>query len=188
MLTEVLAPLPVGAALLVSVGWHSTWPGVSGAVWGSLLTVLVAGVPLAWVFHHVRQGRFTDWQVVERHRRIRPLLLVGCCFVAAWGVLLVGEGPAVLGTVLAALTTSLIVTVCVTRFWKISVHTTVCSLAVTTLTCVGGTGALWLTPLVGLVGWTRVRLNLHTLAQTVAGAALGASCATAIFLATARPV
>ncbi|MDO0910972.1 hypothetical protein QQM39_08920 [Streptomyces sp. DT2A-34] len=153
-----------------------------------MLTVVAAGPPLALVVRDVRRGRLADWHIVDRASRIRPLLLTGCCFLGAWAVHLVGAGPSVLGTVVAALTLAVVVGVAVTRFWKISVHTTVCALAVTALAFDVGIGLLGLAPVVALVAWSRVRLNSHTVAQTLAGAAVGTLASAVAFLASARPV
>ena len=63
----------------------------------------------------------------------------------------------------------------VTLVWKLSIHAAVVAGAVTILVQVFGLPLLVLAPLVALVCWSRVALRDHTPAQTVAGAALGAS-------------
>jgi membrane-associated phospholipid phosphatase len=51
------------------------------------------------------------------------------------------------------------------------------------LTILFGPAGVVAWPAVALVGWSRVRLRDHTTAQVVAGAAVGAATAAAVYLA-----
>jgi membrane-associated phospholipid phosphatase len=75
----------------------------------------------------------------------------------------------------------LLLTMIVTIWWKVSVHTAVAG-GVMTILCLAY-GA-FLTPLVivvAAIGWSRVALRDHTPAQTIAGALLGSFAAATVF-------
>jgi membrane-associated phospholipid phosphatase len=55
--------------------------------------------------------------------------------------------------------------------WKISVHGALAGAGLARLGACGG--ALWPWALLPLLGWSRVRLGRHTVAQVIAGAAWG---------------
>jgi len=80
---------------------------------------------------------------------------------------------ALVGTVLALT----VATIAVTSFWKISVHAMVAAMTTGILAALYGP-ALWLLlPVVAAIGWARVRLTDHTLAQVLAGAGVGLAMA-----------
>ena len=66
---------------------------------------------------------------------------------------------------------------------EVSVHAAVAAGAAVILTLVLGPVLVISWPLVGAVGWSRVRLRDHTLAQVVAGAVMGACIAATVFSA-----
>jgi hypothetical protein len=54
-------------------------------------------------------------------------------------------------------------------YWKVSIHAAGVTGPIFALVYVFGINALPLTPIVGLVGWSRIKLKNHTFAQTLAG-------------------
>jgi len=62
----------------------------------------------------------------------------------------------------------------ITAFWKISFHTGVATATITLLTLTYGPALSLLHPLVALIGWSRVHLTHHTVAQVLTGAPTGA--------------
>jgi membrane-associated phospholipid phosphatase len=66
----------------------------------------------------------------------------------------------------------------VSRFWKMSGHTTAAAAVLVICAAVGHGWPLLAAPLIALVGWARVRLGDHTVAQVVVGALVGAIIAT----------
>ncbi|MBN1171922.1 MAG: phosphatase PAP2 family protein, partial [Micromonosporaceae bacterium] len=75
------------------------------------------------------------------------------------------------------------VSVVVSHWWKMSIHAAVASGAAMIAALVVGVPwvVLGLLPLVALVGWSRVRLYDHTMAQVVVGAIVGAGVAGGVF-------
>jgi membrane-associated phospholipid phosphatase len=65
----------------------------------------------------------------------------------------------------------------ITTVWKISIHCAVASGSVTILALTYGPLVLGGYLLVGLLGWARVAVKDHSVAQVVAGSVLGAAAA-----------
>ena len=71
----------------------------------------------------------------------------------------------------------------ITTMWKISIHCAVASGSVAILALLFGPLALTGYALVALLGWSRVAVKDHTVAQVVAGAVLGAGAAALAYAA-----
>ena len=181
IVSEVLAPAVLVAALLLTIGWHAgETPGVS-RWWGLPGAVFAAVIPLGYVLIGVRRGRLTDHHIPERADRRVPLLF-GTASLAVGLLLLLALGaPREVVALLAAGGAGLAVFAVVTHWWKMSIHAGVAAGTVTALTVVFGVVALVGVPFVVLGGWARVRLTAHTPAQVVVGAVAGALIAGTIF-------
>jgi len=179
--TEVLAPAPTVAVLVLLIAWHST-PTVAEAVrWGALAALFVSVMPFLYIVRGVRRGGLTDHHVGARQQRPVPLLvgvasmLVGLILLALWGA------PRDLIALVAVVTVGLASSLLVTLIWKLSIHAAMVSGAVTILVFVFGPPLLVSAPLVPLVCWARVAVHDHTPAQTLAGTVLGATVAAVVF-------
>ncbi|MEU4566006.1 phosphatase PAP2 family protein [Micromonospora sp. NPDC023956] len=181
IVTEATAPAVLVTVLLVAVGWHSARSGLGGLGWGLLATLFASGVPIAYILGGVRRGRLTDHHVRLREQRRIPLL-VGLASSAGGLALLAALGaPRPVLALVAAGVVGLVVAVSVSHWWKMSIHSAVAGGALVVLASTFGPGLLAGAPLLGLVGWSRVRLGDHTVGQVVAGAALGALVAVTVF-------
>lgn len=98
------------------------------------------------------------------------------------GLLLYGLGaPAELMALEAAMLVTLGCLGIVTAVWKVSVHTTVSCGGLVVLAIGQGAWACLGLPLIGLIGWSRVRVGAHTPAQTVVGSLPGAAIGGLVF-------
>ena len=117
----------------------------------------------------------------------RPRLIVLAFItasVAAGLILLVVLGaPRILTGYLAFMLASVAVLAAVTTVWKISIHCAVASGSVAVLALTYGPLVLAGYALVALLGWSRVALADHTVAQVVAGSVLGAGAAALAYAA-----
>jgi len=183
LVTEFLAPAPTVAVLVLLVAWHSAPTTAEAVRWAALAALFVSVVPFLYVIRGVRRGGLTDHHVGVRQQRPIPLLvgvasmLVGLIVLVLWGA------PRDLVALVAVVATGLVTSLLVTLVWKLSIHAVVVSGAVTILVFVFGSPLLALAPLVPLVCWARVAVHDHTPAQTLAGAALGATVAAVVFSA-----
>ncbi|NUS35721.1 MAG: phosphatase PAP2 family protein [Pseudarthrobacter sp.] len=171
-LTEAFQPpVVVSIQLLISPLVEPGFPGTAG--YGALAALFVCVLPLVLVLVLVRQGKVTDHHVSDRKQRAPVLLMaLGCIAVGLLVLYAVGAPRSVVAMVLAVVGGVAVLAV-VSPFWKMSGHAAAisCSAVVAVLML----GAAW-TPLLLLipaVGWSRVVLRAHSMAQVVAGALFG---------------
>lgn len=181
LVTELLAPAPTVAMLLVVVAWHSAAAASEALQWALLSVLFAALLPFLYILRGVRRKRLTDIHVYRREQRPRVLSIGIGSVIVGFALLTVLGAPRDLIALVGAMAVGLATSTLVTLFWKVSVHTAVNSGAVTILVLVFGEGLLIVTPLVALVGWARVEVEDHSPAQVVVGAALGAAVAAGIF-------
>jgi membrane-associated phospholipid phosphatase len=181
LVTEVLAPAPIVAALLLVVAWRSAPTATEAMAWGLLAALFASVLPFLYILRGVWRGRLSDHHVGIREQRLIPLLtgiasvLIGLGLLAAW------SAPRDLVALVAAMTVGLVVSLLVTLAWKLSIHTAVAAGAAVILVLVFGSALLALAPVVGLIGWSRVEIGDHTPAQVAMGAVLGAVVAAGVF-------
>ncbi|SCL16110.1 phosphatase PAP2 family protein [Micromonospora inyonensis] len=187
MVTEATAPAVLVTVLLVTVGWRSAPTGLGGLGWGLLATVFASGIPIAYILGGVRRGRLTDHHVRIREQRRIPLL-VGLASAAGGLALLAALGaPRPVLALVAAGVIGLVVASSVSHWWKMSIHSAVAAGALVVLASTFGPRLLVGSPLLVLVGWSRVRLGNHTVGQVVTGAGLGALVAVTVFTPLHEP-
>jgi hypothetical protein len=183
LVTEVLAPAPTVAVLVALVAWQSTPTAAEAVTWGAIAVLFVSAMPFLYIVRGVRRGGLTDHHVGVRQQRTVPLLVVGASMLAGMIVLAILGAPRDLIALVAAVAVGLASSLLVTLAWKISIHAAMVAGAVTILVLVFGPVALLAVPLVPLVCWARVSVRDHTVAQTLAGAVLGATVAAVVFSA-----
>ncbi|WP_116245308.1 phosphatase PAP2 family protein [Nocardiopsis sp. FIRDI 009] len=182
IITEVCAPGILVVAVLLAIGWYAA-PGPAGLGWGVLAALFCGVVPYGLLIVGARLGWWTDHHVRDRGQRLVPLLIIIGCVVSGVATLLALDAPTAMLALVVAMLATLFVTLAVTvaARWKISVHTAVAGGSAVLLALTYGSLPVVTVPVVALVGWSRVRLGDHTPAQTLAGAALGATVAGCVF-------
>jgi membrane-associated phospholipid phosphatase len=156
------------AAIMVAVAAPEpgAWKWASGYV---LIAVLA---PLGFLLWEVRRGAVSDLDIPTRRERFVPQLVTVTCMVIAWALVRFGAAPTAmtdLGTFFLLQSVALFG---ITLRWKISVHSA---------TAAGVGMVVWflsgaVLPLLlgaSAVIWSRMRLDRHTVGQTIAGAAIG---------------
>ncbi len=174
VLTEIFAPAPVGIVALVVVTWRFS-PTLGAAMqWLGVSALFVVILPFTFLVGQVRRGRVTDIHVRRREQRL-PIILI---FLAAWlfliALLATLGAPHELIALIGAGMATLVVIGAITLRWKISLHVGVAAGVLTVFTLLFGPQMVLLAVLIPLLGWARVVLGDHTLAQVAAGAAVGA--------------
>lgn len=183
VVTEVFAPAVLLTLLLVVVGWHAYGDRLVGVAWGLTAALFASVIPFAVILRGVRGGALTDHHIGRREQRRRPLLIgLGSVAVGLVALVALGADRELLAT-LGAVACSAIVALVVSHWWKVSLHTAGAAGFVVILAQVFGPAMLVTTPLVLVVGWSRVQLGDHTPAQVIVGAVVGALVAGLAFVA-----
>ncbi|MGW4232850.1 hypothetical protein ACWEF9_26800 [Streptomyces sp. NPDC004980] len=174
--TDILQPrntLLVGM-LAVGVASAGDWTGLP---WGFLGALCAGLVPAGYIEWERRRGTWGDRHVVDRTQRAPIFLVILGSLGAGALIMVLGNAPAGILTAMISLWAMTIVLLAVNTVWKISVDAAVAS-AVVALLCVAHS-PWWLAAgvLTLAVCWSRVALRYHSVAQTVAGASLGAATA-----------
>ncbi len=181
LVTEVLAPAPTVAGLLLVVAWRSTPTAAEAVKWGLLASLFASVIPFLFILRGVMRRRLTDHHVRLREQRPIPLIVGAASVLIGLGLLAWAGAPREIVALVAAMLVGLVTSTLVTLFWKLSIHTAVTAGALVILVLVFGRAFLAMTPVVGLVGWARVASGDHDLGQVLAGAALGTTVAGVVF-------
>jgi membrane-associated phospholipid phosphatase len=180
LITDTLAPANLVIAILLIIGWHST-SSVTGLGWGVLAALFCGGIPFAVIMLGVKRGSWTDKHIRVREQRTVPLLATMTSVLVGISLLVAFQAPREVFALVVAMLVGLIVTMIVTVWWKVSVHTAVAGGVVVILLLAYGTSMAPLLLGIAAIGWSRVALRDHTLAQTVVGALLGGLAAAVVF-------
>jgi membrane-associated phospholipid phosphatase len=125
------------------------------------------------VLYLVRKGVFTNLDVSVRQQR--PLLfniamLTGIVYIIGLYVL---HAPRVLYIMVISVLFGVLVARVVNVRIKASLHVATTAALILGVVLGYGVGYIFLLPLVPLVGWSRVKLKRHTVAETVTGGVVG---------------
>ena len=171
LVSYLLEPKNWLIATVIGVGGHAD--GLAGIGWGLLAAFFTAVLPTLFISYGIRHGRWDDRNVGARRPRLIVLAFIMASVATGLILLIVLSAPTLLTGYLAFMLASVAVLAVITTVWKISIHCAVASgsVAVLALTC----GPVMLTAylLVALLGWSRVTLKDHTIAQVVGGSVLG---------------
>lgn len=178
-ISNVISPPMVWAVMMFVIAVHTAEMQMDsplwGLVWGLTYGLLVCLLPILYIAWEVRRGKISDIHMKERHERMRPFLVSMGCAALAWVLLRLMGTPAILWLVAGVTLLQLTAMAVITLVWQISMHVMSIMVAVVAMGVVfGPTSALVVFPLVPIVGVARLKLQRHTLAQVVAGAAIGA--------------
>lgn len=180
--TDVLQPRNVLLFGMLAVGLASAgdWTGLP---WGFLGALCAGLIPAGYIEWERGRGTWGDRHVVDRTQRA-PIFLVILGSLGT-GALIMVLGHAPLGILIAMISLWVMTTVllAVNTVWKISVDSAVASSVVALLSVAHS--PWWLCAAVPAVAvcWSRVALRYHSVAQTVAGAAVGAATAAGFLFA-----
>ncbi len=182
LVTEVLAPPPLCAALLIAVAAKTAPTPLAALRWGLLGALFTSVFPVLTILRGVRRRRLSDHHVGAREQRPALLLLFSAIVLLGTMVLAVLGAPRPVVALVGAMALGLVVSLSITLVWKVSVHAATAAGAAVVLLLVFGP-ALWPCLLVPpLVAWSRVEVGDHTPAQVAVGMGVGALVAATGFL------
>ncbi|MFJ8861116.1 hypothetical protein ACIRD8_22140 [Streptomyces sp. NPDC102451] len=180
--TDVLQPRNVLLVGMLAIGLASAgdWTGLP---WGFLGALCAGLVPAGYIEWERGRGTWGDRHVVDRTQRA-PIFLVILGSLGT-GALIMVLGHAPVGILIAMISLWVMTTVllAVNTVWKISVDSAVASAVVALLSVAHSPWWLCAAAPAVAVCWSRVALRYHSVAQTAAGAAVGAATAAGFLFA-----
>lgn len=183
VITDVLSPAVLIVVLVIAAAWRGATTPAQAWIAGAVGVAAGSAIPIAYIAHGVRRGRWTDHHVREREQRRLPLAValvsgtIGTIALAAAGAREVAAvGVAGMGSLAVA------IAITMGLRWKVSIHAIVAATTSALLTAMFGPWLALTWPVAVLIGWSRVRLGDHTWGQVFAGGAIGAAVATALYL------
>jgi membrane-associated phospholipid phosphatase len=164
-------PFTVAAQLLLSPaaspGWPATW------WYGAVAAFFTCVLPFAILLWLVRSGRVVDHHVSERSQRAPVLAMSLVCVLAGLAVVALIGAPASVLAMTVAIVVGIAFLAVTSLWWKVSGHASAVATAAVTAVILLGPSWWPVLLVVPLVGWARVSLGAHTIAQVVAGALMG---------------
>ncbi|WP_234443843.1 hypothetical protein [Streptomyces sp. NRRL B-24484] len=130
----------------------------------------------------MRRGSLTDKHIRLRRQRLVPMSASPLSVVLGLVLLRVAGAPREVSALVVAMPVGLVSSLAVTVRWQISLHNSVASGSAMILVLAFGPVMLLAFAGAAAVGWSRLVLGAHTLAQVLAGTALGGTAAAAFAL------
>ena len=169
-----LPPLVAIATFAVLSVHLSASPG-DAILFAVVASLFVAIIPVAYIVWMVRQARvFGGIDLRIRQERQAPYLLAAASSGVGDAALWAGGAPGPHVVLASLYGVSAILLAVINRRWKISAHAAGAGIGLGTMVTAFGVPALPLALLLPAVCWARVRIHMHSRAQVVAGAMLGA--------------
>lgn len=182
VITDVLSPSVLMVILFLAIGTALGGGFPTGFLWGLAGAFFASIGPTAIIIAGVLRGRWSDRHLTEREHRRVPLIAAFALVVLGLVLLVILRAPADIIAAEAAMLAGLVVNTPITHVWKISFHTGVAAAVGLILTIALGPILIVTYPLLAAIGWARVRLRDHTVAQVLAGVPVGALSAGLTFL------
>jgi len=160
--------------------WSPIGLGLLSAPYSILLCLLCfAFFPFLSILYYYRK-KVVDLYVSKRKERTPFYLVAIASYSFATIIFFLTSTKIMFLLALGSLFVTIIL-MGVNLFWKVSIHCAGVSGPIFALICVFGINAIPLTSIVGLVGWSRIKLNNHTFAQTLVGTLISLTIVPIVF-------
>jgi len=180
-ISTLLSPMVISLPLIVLVAHYHTSNMLTTSIYAGLVFFFLSIGPMAYILIGVHLGKFTDVDVSQRTQRIGPFLFGLISAMAGLFMLVLTRGPKSLETLLVITIVSGAVMMITTFWWKISIHASSLAGAVTILVILYGTLVLPAFLLLLPLGWSRVVLRRHTVAQVITGSIVSIILSSMVF-------
>jgi hypothetical protein len=182
VITEVLSPSALMVILFLVIG-VALGGGFPTGLWWGLAGAFFASIgPTAIIMGGVLRGRWSDRHLTVREHRRVPLIAAFALVIVGLVFLAVLRAPQDVIATEAAMLAGLVVSTPITYVWKISFHVGVAAAVGFILTIALGPALILTYPLLAAIGWARVHLGDHTVAQVLTAVPIGALSAGLTFI------
>jgi membrane-associated phospholipid phosphatase len=172
-ISNIISPPTMFAAIGLALGAYER-PILPGLAWGFLYALIVTLTPMVVVTYLLHTGRIEDLHMSRTGDRHIPYLVAVLSGIIAYLVVYLFDGPDLLQCLAMLNIITLGALGIINTRWLISIHATAAGATWLIATLIfGPVVSLILLPLVILICYIRLFLLRHTLAQVLAGVALG---------------
>lgn len=173
LFSNIISP-PVMFALMGYLLAFAALPPGPALLWGTVYGLLISLTPILFVLWSLRSGRVAELHMSDTRERQVPYLVAVGCAALVYGLLILFDGPPLLRCMAVFNMLTLGMLALINTRWLISFHATAVASAWAIVGLVFGWAAsLLIIPLVTAVIVVRLYLKRHTVAQVLAGLALG---------------
>jgi len=170
LISNILNPFLMSLVAFILLAFKSRSSVLSAVRWSLVLTTISLAPILLIAAYLVRKGKLDNLFRSVRQQRTELYLLAGAVTAVDYVILLFINAPRLLVAGMGVGLIGLMIFMCINFWWKISLHTAFATaLAIVTGILYGWIAGVAAIPLV-LVGWSRVELREHSVAQVIAGA------------------
>lgn len=177
MVSNVLNPFLVALVIIFLLAFKARTGVLAPLRWSLVLAVISLAPVLLIAAYLVRKGKLDSLVSSIRQQRTEIYLLAGAIIVVDYIIMRFINAPHLLTAGLGTGILMLVLLMCINFWWKISVHSAMVSSLVTATVILYGWLAMPSVVLLFLIGWARVTLKEHSIAQVIAGALLAATIA-----------
>ena len=182
-LSRVFHPFIISVGMLFVAQLFQGYAWFGAAAWTALCFMVVIAPVLLFILLRVRSGRYRDADVSVREDRSLLYGLAGGCFILLVALLASLRAPDIVQRTLQAALFAIAVGALFNRYVnKLSLHTLTVAGCAAVLIFVRPSAGTVLGLASLLVGWSRVYLTRHTLAEVFWGWIVGVLCVSIWFL------
>jgi membrane-associated phospholipid phosphatase len=128
---------------------------------------------IIFFFHLRRKGLISDEDASIKEERTYPYIVASLIYLTGFLILLFFDINIISTAFWFCYISNTILVMLINNTWKISAHTMGASGPAAALYFIIGFNIIFLIPLIGLIGWSRIQLKLHDVQQVIAGAVVG---------------
>ena len=181
LVSSILNPFLVSLVIILLLSFESTRSPLDALKW-SLILIAISIVPVySVVVYFSRNDRLGSRFINVRKQRTKIYLLAGICALVGCVILIYLGAPLILLATFVAGLSATVIFLGINLWWKISLHAAFIAASVILLVILYGSLGTVTVMLLPLVGWARVELGHHSLAQVTIGAFLAALIVGVVF-------
>ena len=181
LISNILNPFILSLLIILLISFQSADNALDTIKWSAILIAATTLPVYLFIAYLVRSAKLDSHFIAIRKQRNKVYLLASVCvFIASVILFFMGASSLLLAVIFAGLFITVIF-MGINLWWKISLHSAFISASVTLLIILFGPVAAVGVILVLLVGWSRVELGRHSIAQVTIGIFLAALITSVIF-------
>ena len=173
LISSIINPVVAGIFIAGVTASRAINDPLMTTFWFSLTVVFTLIPPLSYIIYLVRIGYLVDIYMPNRQRRVKPIAFIVFWILVSDVFLILIGAPKAIGVILIISIILVGSLLSITLLWKISFHTGILTTAAGVTLFFDAPYAWFVTLLVPIVGWSRVRLRRHTTMQVIGGCVAG---------------